>query len=413
MHRLVIRVDSFVVARRSFIDKIGFLSMKTLTGISWDHPRGFDPVLATAKQFNRDHPDVQIKWDKRSLHDFGAAPVEQLAHQYDLVVLDHPWAGFMSDTRCYVPMDELLPAEMLKDLAAHSAGPSHRSYEYDGHQWALAIDAATPAASYRPDLLARVGGKIPRKWDEVIELGKAAQRAGMRVAAPLGPVDSITVFLSFADNLGGKPFSDRSRVVSRECGRAVIEAMRRFIEICAPESFELTPITMMDQMSRTDELVYCPLAYQYSNYSRDGFRPHLCLYTDMPGLASEEPKGSHIGGTGLAISSKCQHRSEAAQYAAYVASGPCQRTTYFESGGQPAHTDAWEDPRVNEISHGFFKNTRRTIELSYLRPTYNGYIRVQYEGGRILRQCLMEHGDVETLLRDLDELYQQSLRGNK
>jgi multiple sugar transport system substrate-binding protein len=382
--------------------------MKVLTGISWDHPRGFDPMVATAAAFNRRCMDVRIDWEKRSLHDFGAAPVDQLASQYDLVVLDHPWAGFMAATRCYRPMEEMLPADVLKDLAAHSAGPSHRSYEFAGHQWALAIDAATPSASYRPDLLERLGAQVPRRWNEVIELGKAAARAGMRIAAPLGPVDTITVFLSLADNLGGRPFSNASHVVTRDIGHAVMQAMYALVDQCATYVYELTPITMMDRMGRTDEIAYCPLAYQYSNYSRDGFRPKLCLYTDMPGLASDEPKGSHIGGTGLAISSSCKHPEVAAQYAAYVASGPVQRTVYFDGGGQPAHTDAWDDAHCNQVAHGFFKNTRRTIEQAYLRPTYNGYIQVQYQGGQIIQNCLKQRGDIDAMLRDLNALYSKS-----
>jgi multiple sugar transport system substrate-binding protein len=385
--------------------------MKVLTGISWDHPRGYNPMVATAAAYHRQHPDVQIVWEKRSLHDFGAAPVDELARRYDLVVLDHPWAGFMAATRCYRAMDELLSRDVLSELAAHSAGPSHRSYEFDGHQWALAIDAATPAASYRPDLLDRLGAAVPKRWDDVIELGKAARRAGMRIAAPLGPVDSITVFLTLADNLGGRPFADSSRVVSREVGRVVMQAMRSFVEQCSPDVFELTPITMMDRVSSSDEIVYCPLAYGYSNYSRDGFRPKLCLYADMPSLAGDEPKGSHIGGTGLAISVTCKHPQEAASYAAYVAGGACQRTTYFDSGGQPAHAAAWDDPRVNQVAHDFFRNTRRTIERAYLRPTYNGYIPVQYTGGRMIHDCLKSDGEVEVLLSDLDKLYQQSLGG--
>jgi multiple sugar transport system substrate-binding protein len=41
----------------------------------------------------------------------------------------------------------------------------HRSYEFDSHQWALAIDAATPSASYRPDLLGRLGVALPSRWE--------------------------------------------------------------------------------------------------------------------------------------------------------------------------------------------------------------------------------------------------------
>ena len=53
--------------------------MITLTGVSWDHPRGHDPMVATAEAYTRSHPDVQIIWETRSLKDFGDYPVERLA----------------------------------------------------------------------------------------------------------------------------------------------------------------------------------------------------------------------------------------------------------------------------------------------------------------------------------------------
>jgi multiple sugar transport system substrate-binding protein len=233
----------------------------------------------------------------------------------------------------------------------------------------------------------------------------------MKLAIPLGPVDAITVFLSLADNLGGTPFEAPGRVVTRECGGRVIEAMRQLASLCGPEIFQMTPVSMMDRMSTSDELVYCPLAYSYNNYSREGFRPHLCLYGNMPALGEHGPRGSHIGGTGLAVSAHCKWPEAAAQYAAYVASGECQRSEYFLSGGQPGHSDAWDDPRVNEMSHNFFRNTRRTIDLAYVRPRYDGYIPFQYEAGRLIQLCIRNGGNVEALLCDLDRLYQKSLGG--
>jgi multiple sugar transport system substrate-binding protein len=387
--------------------------MKRLRGITWDHPRGFDAMPRTAEAFHSHHPDVQIEWHKRSLHDFGAAPVDRLARDFDLVVLDHPWIGFIAKTRCYLPLDEMLPAAALAELAAHSAGPSHQTYEFGGHQWALAIDAATPSASFRPDLLSRFSESPPARWEQVIELGRAVQREGMKLAIPLGPVDAITVFLSLASNLGETPFAQPRAVVSHECGRQVVEAMCRLTSLCGPEIFELTPVTMMDRMSNSDELVYCPLAYSYNNYSRAGFRPHLCLYADMPALGAHGPRGSHIGGTGLAVSARCKWPAEAAQYAAYVASGACQRGEYFFSGGQPAHSDAWDDPRVNGAANNFFGNTRRTIELAYVRPRYDGYMQFQYEAGRLIQRCVQEDGNVDQLLRDLNSLYQKTLRNDE
>lgn len=381
--------------------------MKMLRGISWDHPRGFGPMSATAAEFQRRHPDVQITWEKRSLHDFGAAPVDHLAAQYDLVVLDHPWVGFIAETGCYLPLDRLLPDDTLEALASRSAGPSHQSYEYDCHQWALAIDAATPSASYRPDLLTEFMDHVPTRWDEVVDLAQRANAAGKRVAIPLGAVDAITVFISLADNIGGQPFARPDGVVGRDCGRAVMDAMRTLASLFDRSVFDMTPISLMDRMSSSDEIVYCPMAYSYSNYARDGFRAKLCRYADMPAMG-DGPDGSHIGGTGLAISSRCKHPEVAAEYAAFVASGDCQRTIYFDAGGQPAHADAWEDPRVNKIAHNFFIDTRETIERSFVRPRYNGYIGFQYPAGVMVRSCLMNDGEVDQLLSDLDQLFHDS-----
>lgn len=379
-----------------------------LRGSAWDHTRGFDPMAATAAAYQRKHPEVEIQWEKRSLHDFGHAPVDELAQNYDLVVLDHPWVGFIAATRCYLPLDEYMPRATLAGLARHSIGPAHRSYEWDGHQWALAIDAATPSASYRADLLAEVGMNVPRAWAEVLELGRCCRARGRWIACPLNPVDAITVFLSLADNLGAHPFATRERVVDHDAGQRVLAAMRELAALCPPETFELTPITMMDRMSRTDELVYCPLAYSYSNYSRPGYRPHLCLYADMPPLGNDGPRGSHIGGTGLAVSSRCRRPDIAVDYAVRVASAEWQRTIYFDAGGQPGNSAAWDDAYCNAAASDFFRNTRQTIERAFLRPRYNGYIPFQYEGGARIKQWLMQRGDPKKLLTELDALYRSS-----
>jgi multiple sugar transport system substrate-binding protein len=103
-----------------------------LHGMTWDHVRGRDPLLATAAAFERERPNVKITWHVRSLHDFGHHPVDALAREYDLVVLDHPWVGFISDTQCYLPLDTLVPEETLRDLATGCVGPSHASYTWSG-----------------------------------------------------------------------------------------------------------------------------------------------------------------------------------------------------------------------------------------------------------------------------------------
>ena len=122
-----------------------------LKGIAWDHPRGYDPMVATAREFERENPGVKISWEKRSLQAFGEQPVEQLAPDYDLVVIDHPHVGSVAETGCLLAIDQHVSKEDLHALEKRSVGLSQRSYRYEGHHWAIAIDAAAQVSAYRPD----------------------------------------------------------------------------------------------------------------------------------------------------------------------------------------------------------------------------------------------------------------------
>ena len=105
-----------------------------LRGITWCHTRGFTPMTATAQRFEELNPNVRISWDKRSLQAFADEPIDELAKRYDLLVIDHPWAGFAAKTGVIVPLNEWLSAEFLADLAKNSVGKSHESYGYQGKQ---------------------------------------------------------------------------------------------------------------------------------------------------------------------------------------------------------------------------------------------------------------------------------------
>ena len=65
------------------------MSAVRLKGMTWSHPRGYEPMVACSKLWE-EQTGVGIDWDKRSLQDFESYPVEDLARQYDLIVIDHP-----------------------------------------------------------------------------------------------------------------------------------------------------------------------------------------------------------------------------------------------------------------------------------------------------------------------------------
>ncbi|HMU09662.1 MAG TPA: extracellular solute-binding protein, partial [Ferruginibacter sp.] len=163
-----------------------------LNGITWAHSRGITPLLAASQRYNELHPDVEIRWKKRTLQEFADLPIEKLTQEYDLLIIDHPWVGCAAATNCVLPLNEYLPKEYLQDQFENSVGYSHASYNYHNSQWALAIDAATPAASFRKDLLDKNNIALPQTWQEVIALAKTG-----RVAVPGIPIDMLMNFYSF------------------------------------------------------------------------------------------------------------------------------------------------------------------------------------------------------------------------
>ena len=80
----------------------------------------------------------------------------RLAVGYDLSVLVQPWIGGCGAAGALLPPNDYLDAAFLNDQARNSVGKSHNSYSFEGQQWALAVDAASQVAAYRPDLLAKV-----------------------------------------------------------------------------------------------------------------------------------------------------------------------------------------------------------------------------------------------------------------
>ncbi len=378
--------------------------------MSWDHPRGHDCMVATSDAYMAQHPEVRITWDTRSLKDFGDLPIERLAGRYDLLVIDHPFVGFAAGDGCLLPLDEYLDQDFLADQAANSVGPSHRSYMYAGHQWALATDAAGHVSAYRPDLLDEIGG-LPGTWDDVLRI--ASQRCHhetARVAIPLVPTDAIMAFLSICTAHDEVPFASDNAVVSRAMGRHALQMLRALCASAHPESLAWNPPRTLDRMSTTDEIAYVPLLFGYSNYGRPGFRTHIVKFTGVPTVGGGPSRGGILGGAGIAVSSRTQHPDVACDYARFVASGEIQRTIYFTSGGQPGHRSAWLDDAVNAASSDFFRDTLDNLDRAFLRPRYNGYLPVQERGGELIHAFLRDGGSIDATLDALDDLYRRSRR---
>jgi multiple sugar transport system substrate-binding protein len=368
-------------------------------------------MVATANAYMASNSHVTISWRTRSLQDFADYPIEKLAETFDFILIDHPFVGFASACGCLLPVDQYVDGAFLADQAANSVGPSHDSYVYEEHLWALAVDAASQVSAYRPDLLEQLDLEPPRSWDAVLKLARArAAETTAKVAVPLIPVDALMCFCSLCANLGEEPFIDPSFVVSRPMGRYVLDVLRQLKEAAHPESTTWNPIRTFDRMSTTDEIAYVPMAFGYSNYARPGFRSKLIRFTNIPFAGDGLARGAILGGVGLAVSTHTSHPGKAFAYARYVASPDVQRGVFFQGGGQPGHRGAWLDPAVNGASSNFFLDTLETLDNAYLRPRYLGFMAVQDQAGIILHRFLTEGVEIEPTLDALDGLYRTSQR---
>jgi multiple sugar transport system substrate-binding protein len=385
--------------------------MIELQGVSWDHVRGLGGVRASADAYMRAHADVRIEWTTRSLQAFADEPVDRLAERFDLIVLDHPAIGYAVARGCLVPLDEHIEPAFLHEQRASSVGRSAESYEWKGHVWALAIDAAAQVASYRPDLLERVGADVPRTWDDVFGLAERARAIGASVAFPSIPVDAVLAFLAICPSLGEEPCAGEV-VASRDVAIEALETLRRSVAVSHPESTAWNPPSMLERMSTTDEIAYCPLAFGYSNYARPGFRPNVVRFAPGPVGPDGMPSGT-LGGAGLAVSAVRPNVDAAVEYARFVAEPEIQRTTYFDGGGQPGHRSAWTDDALNASSSAFFADTLPALDVAWLRPRYDGFLQFQERGGELINSWLRDGGGAVAVLNALDTWYAETLRAGE
>jgi len=381
--------------------------MEILKGMTWDHARGFDPMIASAKKFCSENPDVKIIWEKRSLQAFADRPIELMAFDYDLMVIDHPHVGEASRKDLIYELNHAEDYKNeLKILEHESVGLSHQSYNFNDNQYALAIDAAAPVSSYRKDLL----NNIPKTFEDVIQLAEKSL-----VMWPIKPVDAISSFNTIAANLGNPINSKEGVFIELPIANSILEMMKKLADLVPRECLSMNPIETLDYMSTNDDILYCPLLYGYSNYSRLNFRESLIHFTDIPSFNGKENNcsGSQLGGTGLAISKSTKHLKTALKYCFWVASENCQRGLYYDSGGQPGNVLAWRDDKINENCNDFFKNTLKTLDKSWLRPRYDGYMYYQDKAGTLINNFLKGENSIDFTVNAMKKEFDKSFYVNK
>ena len=382
------------------------MNMVSLRGITWNHSRALPPLVATAQRFEEQHHGVRIQWEKRSLHEFGHADIATLVRNFDLLVIDHPMMGEAEATGVLTDLLPLLSYNEIEDLKGDSLGPCFSSYMYQGRLYALPIDAAAPAASLRPDLLDHFRLKGPQNWDEMMDLARLGW-----VRMPGFPADLFLNFMGLCVSRGSSVAASPENLFDHEIGARCLADICELAALMPDEIYGMNPIALYERMTDGDSIAYCPFAYTYSNYSRNGFGAKHVRFSNPVALDGSIPMRTVLGGTGIAISAGCKDIPLALEYSLFVAGRTCQRTLYGMSGGQPARRSAWRDTLLNQITDDFFLRTSASIETAYVRPRYHGYIGLQERAGVPIVEYCKHRGNAQQVLEQMDTLYRASLNG--
>jgi multiple sugar transport system substrate-binding protein len=371
----------------------------SLRGMTWSDPRGYDPVVAAASEFQKKYPHVSITWDKRSLQGFESTPVDELAATYDFIVVDHPHMGAVVSENCLLPLDKYAPATTLARLQAETVGKSYQSYFNQGHQWATPIDAAAQVQAIRPDLR-------PAPLRNMSDVLVAAQSG--HVVWPMRPPHVLMSFFTQAANIGSPCAVTPGPLLDRSAGQKVLAFLQHVYGLLDPACRDMDPIAALDALAEGNTFSVCPLVYLYAPYGAQGYKAHAIAFHDIPALGNSGPLGSALGGTGCAVSARTAHPELCTEFALWLASADVQRGLYASNTGQPGNAMAWGDAQVNAAKGNAYAQTRMTHEAAWLRPRHAGYMQFQEEGSHMLLDALDGKIPNDTVLDALDTCFNES-----
>ena len=364
-----------------------------LKGITWEHARGYGSVAAAAEAYKSVAPEVEVRWEQRSLQAFADQALESLVEEYDLLVIDHPHIPLAAEHGLFARLDGVGHDDELAVVAGQSVGRSHETYAHNGGQWGLATDAASQVAAYRPDLLP----EPPRDWAGVLALAEEG-----RVLWPYKPVDSFSSLVTVASGNGEEPMRTPGVFLTADALAEAMETLRRLAALVPDENSAWNPIQAADALSSGDRFAYVPLMFGYTNYSRAGFRAHRLRYIDIP-ASRKGVTGALLGGAGIAVSAMTKHPDAAIEHAFWLDSAQVQEGVYYDGGGQPGNAVAWESDRTNADSLDFFRGTRATLEGAYVRPRFVHYIELQNTLSEFVTDALLGRLTDDQLRGRLDE----------
>jgi multiple sugar transport system substrate-binding protein len=162
------------------------------------------------------------------------------------------------------------------------------------------------------------------------------------------------------------------------------------------------PIGLLQHMTTHDDVMLCPLVYGYVNYTQVQHGVSLAFH-DAPKFDAGPP-GSILGGTGIAVTKRCEIDASLIDHLLWLLSETAQSGFIPRHAGQPSHIDSWRDEAINAASGHFYLNTLATVQAASLRPRDDGFIARQAKASALLRDGLLAGVSAASLTDLLNDL---------
>lgn len=381
---------------------------RVIKGITWDHPRAVDSIRRVSQDFTALNPETTFEWTARPLHEFEDVSLEQLAADFDVIAFDHPFIGSAVSTGVLAPLDELVDALELRERSHQYVGHSFHTYVWNGSVWALPVDAACMVSASRDSLFSTQ--EPPTTWGDALTLMRRLGKRRTLLAA--NPTHLWGTYLSLCHAFGTEATGSANIKntwwneggISNEIALPSLDLLRDLLSLVEPRSLHMDPVAVLDELSGRGPSEYTPLVFGYSTYGLDSTRTNRVRFHDAPSLG-QEPVGTLTGGVGLGVSADSANKESVAEFVLFATSADVQSTSYTEAGGQPAHLAAWQSTDADNRLHGFFSNTVRTMERSFVRPRGATYPSFQKKGAALLHESIVNSTPSEQVIVSLNSLW--------
>ncbi len=374
--------------------------MKILRGLTWQTRRGYAPLTAASAEFQLEHQDVTIDWIQLPWLEFAAEQRRALATAddcYDLVMFDQPWTGDYANARWLLPLEGLLPPEVLADAAGAAGGPSWSAYRYNNRQWGMPVDAACQTLAVRADLVAGDLDDDP-DWQSLLQWAGDQRLPSDHYpfAVSCAPVNQFLMFLSITAALGARPYEDPNDQLDHDAGALALELLREIRKVSLPCA-DLGDQLPVQLLSRSDRVLMAPAAFPFPDAHAHRHRP--IRVGPMPKLRTTGRRTSALGGVGLGVNAASRYPAAAAAFVAHAMSATIQSEAWVRAGGLPGRRDALRGSAMQDLTGDLGVGLADQLTECYTRPHWPGWSFVEERAGRVVAEHLAgEYNQRETLV---------------